>query len=475
MLVALVAILSVYLLPFLVGRREVMRMSNADDRYSSELRVLATGDALTSDEACSSSGHAQIFRRRPEVKAMNRPAVRNVRALRTERELTRARRAHGEARERRRVAASHRARVAGILTGVLLGTVAVCRLTTLPWLIVAVPAFLLCVSMGAGRRAARESVTLDRRERQRITDLERELTDLTGERPAVPGSAEAETDGAAPWAVRRETRGAAPWSAEPAGATGWRAAAASNAAPAARTTSGSEAVEAVQEAASNAVDERGRRRSAPMTAVGAGETASPAGESVERRARAAASAAEAAGPVSSVDGAHAAGEGGEESDDGRASEPIEESSAAAAHRPAGQENRSGRRMRDETVQHSLMTVAWPVTEVEVESDAGASSPSHDRPAAGGSTASEREATAPATPPQGWRPVHVPAPTYTLAARAPRRSYDELEQEPHPSAPVPSRPRNVRSLPTEGVEREEIEFHPIDLDAVLEKRRTAAGA
>ena len=162
MLVALVAILSVYLLPFLVGRREVMRMSNADDRYSSELRVLATGDALTSDGACSRSGHAQIFRRRPEVKAMNRPAVRNVRALRTERELTRARRAHGEARERRRVAASHRARVAGILTGVLLGTVAVCRLTTLPWLIVAVPAFLLCVSMGAARRSDRSARAQDR-------------------------------------------------------------------------------------------------------------------------------------------------------------------------------------------------------------------------------------------------------------------------------------------------------------------------
>ena len=59
MLVALVAILSAYLLPFLVGRREVMRQSNADDRYSSELRVLATGDALASDasdEDCDSSG-----------------------------------------------------------------------------------------------------------------------------------------------------------------------------------------------------------------------------------------------------------------------------------------------------------------------------------------------------------------------------------------------------------------------------------
>jgi len=61
-LVALVAILSAYLLPFLVGRREVMRRSNADDRYSSELRVLATGDALASDasdEDCDGGGRAQ--------------------------------------------------------------------------------------------------------------------------------------------------------------------------------------------------------------------------------------------------------------------------------------------------------------------------------------------------------------------------------------------------------------------------------
>ena len=63
-LVALVAILAVYLLPFLVGRREVMRLSNAEDRYSSELRVLATGDAVasdSSDEACISSGARRSF------------------------------------------------------------------------------------------------------------------------------------------------------------------------------------------------------------------------------------------------------------------------------------------------------------------------------------------------------------------------------------------------------------------------------
>ena len=162
-----------------------MRLSNAEDRYSSELRVLATGDAVaseSSDEACVSSGRAQIFRRRPEVKAMNRPAVRNVRALRIERELTRARQAHGEARERRRVAASHRAAVACTLVGIMLGLVVVCVLTALPWLSIAVPGALLMVSMGAGRRAARASAELDRNERRRIADLENELTDLTGER-----------------------------------------------------------------------------------------------------------------------------------------------------------------------------------------------------------------------------------------------------------------------------------------------------
>jgi hypothetical protein len=52
--------------------------------------------------------------------------------------------------------------------------------------------------------------------------------------------------------------------------------------------------------------------------------------------------------------------------------------------------------------------------------------------------------------------------------------EDLEETSFPSAPVPERPTSVRRLPTEGVENEEIEFHPIDLDAVLEKRR-AAGA
>ena len=77
-----------------------------------------------------------------------------------------------------------------------------------------------------------------------------------------------------------------------------------------------------------------------------------------------------------------------------------------------------------------------------------------------------------TPPQGWRPVHVPAPTYTLAARAPRRSYADPVVDPGTSAPVPARPQSARAYIPAPVEDEEELFHPIDLDAILEGRRAA---
>ena len=462
MLVALVAILSAYLLPFLVGRREVMRRSNADDRYSSELRVLATGDALASDasdEDCDGGGRAQIFRRRPEVKAMNRPAVRNVRALRTERELIRARQTHNEARERRRVAASHRAAVACTIMGVLLGLVVVCSLTALPWPSLAVPGVLLLVSVGAGRRAALASAALDRRERRRIAELEDELIDLTGERSAAPASVHP---------VRsKDEREVEPGTA------------------AERTTAGqvAEAERADRTPAGKAEPAEGRTAAAERKA-----------EPAARRAPAASEAAGSADSAAEAGGAAAVAAG--------TARPVERSSAPAAEapstgrrrpaveEPAAEAERPAARSEGASVQQALMAVAWPVT--ELEADDGASSEPATDPERGAAPARKRETTAggarkaasaaqkavqeavPATPPQGWHPVHVPAPTYTLAARAPRRALEELEETPYPSAPVPARPNSVRTLPTEGVEKEEIEFHPIDLDAVLEKRR-AAGA
>ncbi|WP_309324263.1 hypothetical protein, partial [Actinomyces stomatis] len=184
--IALITVLSVYLLPLLVGRREMARRSNVQDRYSAELRVLATGTAAVGrDETCASSGHAELFRRRPEVRVMNRPAVRNVRALRTERELDRARQVHAQGRERRRVAASHRGIVASVLLGVSLGAWVLGLLTALPWWPALLPTALLGTSMVAGRRAALASAAADRRERRRIAELEQTLVTLTGRRSSA--------------------------------------------------------------------------------------------------------------------------------------------------------------------------------------------------------------------------------------------------------------------------------------------------
>lgn len=517
-LVALVAILAVYLLPFLVGRREVMRLSNAEDRYSSELRVLATGDAVaseSSDEACVSSGRAQIFRRRPEVKAMNRPAVRNVRALRIERELTRARQAHGEARERRRVAASHRAAVACTLVGIMLGLVVVCVLTALPWLSIAVPGALLMVSMGAGRRAARASAELDRNERRRIADLENELTDLTGERSVAATPV---------WPIKpKDLREAEPEEAESTAAEAAVKPAAAKSAAAARAderadrfSAGGDRKAAVvgrtsskrRSASATPADEAARPASAGRRRTSAGETETHAEVRAEARAdrakkkdRGGAAVRPVAQPsaravdeerpeerktLSAVAGSSDSSGSVDSSPvaDREAAEPAESAETAAERSAAASEISEGA-----AAQRALMAVAWPVSEVEGEDDAatrraplsasaglGRNGASTRKPAASagaaGSAASEE--AAPATPPQGWRPVHVPAPTYTLAARAPRRALEDLEETSFPSAPVPERPTSVRRLPTEGVENEEIEFHPIDLDAVLEKRR-AAGA
>lgn len=465
---------------------------------------------------------------------MNRPAVRNVRALRIERELTRARQAHGEARERRRVAASHRAAVACTLVGIMLGLVVVCVLTALPWLSIAVPGALLMVSMGAGRRAARASAELDRNERRRIADLENELTDLTGERsvaatpvwPIKPKDLrEAESEEAESTAAEAAAKPAAAKSAAAARADGRadrfsaggdreapvvgrtsskrRAASAAPAAEAARPApvgrrraSAGEAEAHPQTRSEPRTDRAGKDRGGAAVRPVVEASARAAGEErlAEREpvssAAAEGSSASAAPSVSSVSSTGEERAAQSESVDSRpgadreAVEAVESAASAetTAERPAAVSEIS----EGEAAQRALMAVAWPVSELEGEDDAaprraplstsaglGRGGASVRKPAGPAGSAASEEA-APVTPPQGWRPVHVPAPTYTLAARAPRRALEDLEETSFPSAPVPERPTSVRRLPTEGVENEEIEFHPIDLDAVLEKRR-AAGA
>lgn len=277
---------------------------------------------------------------------MKRPVVRNVRALRTERELIHARQAHAHARAARQKAASHRLVVACALLGAVLGTGVVAAATPFPWWPVLVPTALLALSMGAGRHAALASAQAEQRERARIAELEAEVIRLTGHR--LPETRHTEV----PEAGLRET-----------------------------------ALETAQEA-------------------GLRETGLPEARATETVARAAGA--------------------------------------------------------DERVETQAQTVERAET-----------APMAKVVAVGSTAASESSTTVTATPPQGWEPVSVPAPTYTLVGTARRRRLDSVEQvtggDGEQKIPVPVRPTAARPVAPIAV----VTPHaPIDLDEVLERRRAS---
>lgn len=529
--IALITVLSVYLLPLLVGRREMARRSNVQDRYSAELRVLATGAAAVErDDTCANSGHAELFRRRPEVRVMNRPAVRNVRALRTERELDRARQVHAQGRERRRVAASHRGIVASVLLGVTLGAWVLGLVTALPWWPALLPSALLGASMVAGRRAALASAAADRRERRRIAELEQTLVTLTGRRSSASVVA-------APRSVANGARSASSGAGS--------AVSASAASPAVSAVS-AESVEAAgdsgaQDSFIERLTREGAQRPAArsVSAESAGSTESAVSAEPVAGSPAEATGTTAARPSRAVDS--------EEERLARLDADLDDETAAAiaAEREATRRasvyvpsRHAGRVTRDMGVREAVsrdgdeessprtkdFVASLPAStsrslsgwgklfaeasaiEQEAQGRAGAApSPqvaaeparraADSAPQAVSRTASEpaptvarpqasaaaalaategvvKEEATTSTPPQGWRPVHVPAPTYTLAARAPRRSYADPVVDPGTSAPVPARPQSARGYIPAPVEDEEELFHPIDLDAILEGRRAA---
>ena len=532
--IALITVLSVYLLPLLVGRREMARRSNVQDRYSAELRVLATGAAAVErDDTCANSGHAELFRRRPEVRVMNRPAVRNVRALRTERELDRARQVHAQGRERRRVAASHRGIVASVLLGVTLGAWVLGLVTALPWWPALLPSALLGASMVAGRRAALASAAADRRERRRIAELEQTLVTLTGRRssasvvaaprsvvdgprsassgavsavsasaasPAVSAvsaeSVEAASDsGAQDSFIERLAREGAQRSAA-------RSASAESAesAVSAETVAGSpaEATGTAEPRPSRTVDSESERL-ARLDADLDDETA--AAVAAEREAARRASVyvpSRHAGRVTRDMGVReAVSRDGDEESSPRTKDFVASLPASASRgRPGwGKLFAEASAIEQEAQERAAVAPSPQIAAEPARRTATASAQS--APQTASRTASEparpaarsqapaaavaapveaegvvKEEATTSTPPQGWRPVHVPAPTYTLAARAPRRSYADPVVDPGTSAPVPARPQSARAYIPAPVEDEEELFHPIDLDAILEGRRAA---
>ncbi|BDA63983.1 hypothetical protein MANAM107_08170 [Actinomyces capricornis] len=585
---ALIVILAVYLLPFLVRRREMTGRANVQDRYSAELRVLATGVAAPErDGTCESSGHAELFRRRPKVRAMNRPAVRNVRALRAERELIHVRKTHAQARERRRVAASHRAVVASILLGVALGAWVLGLLTALPWWPALVPTALLGVSMAAGRRAAMVSAAADKRERRRIAELERELMGLTGRRPAVPVVASSRAEGAA-----HESASAVESASNAESAAGSHGATVSSVraslpeilqelraenaekerARAAERAEAADEAGAARDGAARSAGREDRAQSAERRAAEREEHRRRRSQE-ERRERAERERAEAAQradgartpepveaavpvgaatPVetaTSVDSPERAGGGsefhsavgsfeavspawsqivpdGEQDGAIEGASPAERSgprhstaSSSAASRitasPVASDSTAERRRADSSAGVSRRQAApasgegrWSLsaesaesvaaraairarTEDEERARSGEEAPSGrstDEARGSGSGAGstrksiKKEALAAfpdksvvkepttSTPPQGWRPIKVPAPTYTLAARAPKRVFADPVVDEGASAPVPARPQAVRTFTAPDFSEQD--FHPIDLDAILERRRAA---
>ena len=519
--IALITVLSVYLLPLLVGRREMARRSNVQDRYSAELRVLATGAAAVErDDTCANSGHAEIFRRRPEVRVMNRPAVRNVRALRTERELDRARQVHAQGRERRRVAASHRGIVASVLLGVSLGAWVLGLVTALPWWPALLPSALLGASMVAGRRAALASAAADRRERRRIAELEQTLVTLTGRRSSasvvaaprsvVDGPRSASSGAGTTVSASAASPAVSAESVEAAGDSGaqdsfierlaregaQRSAARSasaESAVSAETVAGSPA-EATGTAAvrpSRAVDSE-EERLAELDADLDDETA--AAVAAEREAARRASVyvpSRHAGRVTRDMGVREAvsRDGDEESSprtkDFVASLPASASrglpgwgklfAEATAIEQEAQERAAAApspQVAAESARRTATASAQPAPQTASEPARSAARPQVPAAAPAVAEGVVKEETTTSTPPQGWRPVHVPAPTYTLAARAPRRSYADPVVDPGTSAPVPARPQSARAYIPAPVEDEEELFHPIDLDAILEGRRAA---
>ena len=524
--IALITVLSVYLLPLLVGRREMARRSNVQDRYSAELRVLATGTAAVGrDETCASSGHAELFRRRPEVRVMNRPAVRNVRALRTERELDRARQVHAQGRERRRVAASHRGIVASVLLGVSLGAWVLGLLTALPWWPALLPTALLGTSMVAGRRAALASAAADRRERRRIAELEQTLVTLTGRRSSASVVA-------APRSVVDSTRSASSGAGSAVSAVSASAASPAVSAESVESTGDSGTQDSFMERLAREGDQRSAVRSASSPReTAATESAVPAEATTDSPAEATGTAAvrpsrtidseeeRLAKLDADLDAETAAAVAAEREATRRASVYVPSRHAGRVSRDMGMreavsrdgDEESSPRTKDFVASLStstsrslsgwgkLFAEASAIEQEAQERDAAASAPEVAAPARPAAAASPQPASEPArpvsrpqapaaapaeaegvskeeattsTPPQGWRPVHVPAPTYTLAARAPRRSYADPVVDPGTSAPVPARPQSARAYIPAPVEDEEELFHPIDLDAILEGRRAA---
>ncbi len=426
---ALAVAISFYLLPHLRRRDRLAAYSHDQDRYSPYLRVLNTAMA-----AGKTPGHANnndiarlIFS--PEVKVMNRPAVRNVRAARLERDLAKAKRAQAAHQAKASAAAKTRRILMGSLAGVtvLLGVLA--GVFTWPWFVVLPTAALLAAAVVGDVRVRRVSSKNDAALAVRVTQLEEQLEGVGRSAKSVK---EAKAKREAEIAVRKAKAEAARREA-------------------ARLRE-QEAAAARKELAEQ---ERRAHESAEETDVRQREQVARVKDQLVREAKTATEAKYLARLNKQAE--------------------AKQSVAKAAAKPAAKSA-----TQVEQAAKPAPTVAKPAASATASASAAAK-PVSTAKATSADSAGDVVETAKAAPKAAsatkWEPVNVPAPSYTMAARGPRRRVVEAEADFNSAKEVtgvvnPVRPSTAPANVSLDVESVAGDFKPIDLDAVLERRRAA---
>lgn len=415
---ALAVAISFYLLPHLRRRDRLAVYSHDQDRYSPHLRVLNTAMV-----AGKSPGHVTnnditrlIFS--PEVKVMNRPAVRNVRAARLERDLAKAKRAQAAHQAKASAAAKTRRILMGSLAGVtvLLGVLA--GVFTWPWFVVLPTAALLAAAMVGDVRVRRVSSKNDAALAVRVSQLEEQLE-------GVGRSAKSVKEAKA----KREAEIAA------------RKAKAEAARREAARLREQEVAAARKELAEQ---ERQARESAEETDVRQREQVAKAKDQLVREAKTATEAKYLA----------------------RLNKQAEAKRAEEVAKPATQVEPASAATPAASTTVSASAAAKPASAAKVTSANSA-----------GDVVETAKAAPKAASAAKWEPVNVPAPSYTMAARGPRRRVVEAEADFNSAKEVtgvvnPVRPSSAPANVSLDVESVAGDFKPIDLDAVLERRRAA---
>ena len=420
---ALAVAISFYLLPHLRRRDRLAVYSHDQDRYSPHLRVLNT--AMVAGKTPGHANNNDIARLifSPEVKVMNRPAVRNVRAARLERDLAKAKRAQAAHQAKASAAAKTRRILMGSLAGVtvLLGVLA--GVFTWPWFVVLPTAALLAAAMVGDVRVRRVSSKNDAALAVRVSQLEEQLEGVGRSAKTIK---EAKAKREAEIAVRKAK------------------------AEAARREAAHLREQEVAAARKElAEQERQARESAEETDVRQREQVAKAKDQLVREAKTATEAKYLA----------------------RLNKQAEAKRAEEVAKPAAPVERAAK---------SAPTVAKPAASATASASAAAK-PVSAAKATSADSAGDVVETTKAAPKAAsatkWEPVNVPAPSYTMAARGPRRRVVEAEADFNSAKEVtgvvnPVRPSSAPANVSLDVESVAGDFKPIDLDAVLERRRAA---